>query len=123
MDLALPFSIRCLGEKQNGPKRTKHMDTTEKILKLVALGWDGKENELDFFQRVYGLKAEIVQKDDITEVVLSYGNQRKAAQHRIRFKKKNVDLVRYCLRLFRTKNGEPEGPNSAFFISKDQEWT
>ena len=41
------------------------MDTTEKILKLVALGWDGKENELDFFQRVYGLKAEIVQKDDI----------------------------------------------------------
>ena len=48
------------------------MDTTEKILKLVALGWDGKENELDFFQRVYGLKAEIVQKDDMIEVVLSY---------------------------------------------------
>ena len=99
------------------------MDTTEKILKLVALGWDGKENELDFFQRVYGLKAEIVQKDDMTEVVLSYGNQRKAAQHRIIFEKKNIDPVCYCLRLFRTKNGEPEGPNSAFFISEDQEWT
>ena len=99
------------------------MDTTEKILKLVALGWNGKENELDFFQRVYGLKAEIVQKDNMTEVVLSYGNQRKAAQHRIRFKKKNVDLVRYCLRLFRTKNGEPEGPDSTFFISDNPEWT
>jgi hypothetical protein len=100
------------------------MDTTEKILKLVALGWDGKENELDFFQRVYGLRAEIIQKEDMMEVVLSYGNQRrKTTQHRIRFKKKNVDLVRYCLRLFRTKNGEPEGPNSAFFVSEDQEWT
>jgi hypothetical protein len=99
------------------------MDTTEKILKLVALGWDGKENEPDFFQRVYGLKAEIVQKDDMIEVVLSYGNKRKAAQHSIRFKKKNVDLVRYCLRLFRTKNGEPEGPDSTFFIGEDQEWT
>ena len=100
------------------------MDTTEKILKLAALGWDGKEDELEFFQRVYGLKAEIVQGDDMIEIVLTYGNQRKAAaQHRIRFKKKNVDLVRYCLRLFRTKNGEPEGPNSTFFISEDQEWT
>ena len=42
---------------------------------------------------------------------------------KIRFKKKNVDLVRYCLRLFRTKNGEPEGPDSTFFIGEDQEWT
>lgn len=101
------------------------MDTTERILKLVALGWDGKEDELEFFQRVYGLQVETIPEDEMTEVVLSYGNQRKEAQHRIRirFKKKNVDLVRYCLRLFRTNNGEPEGPDSKYFISEDQEWT
>lgn len=99
------------------------MDTTERILKLVALGWDGKESELDFFQRVYGLKTEVVPKDDMVEVVLSYVNQRKVTQHNIRVIKKNVDIISYCLRLFRTKNGEPEGPDSKYFISEDQEWT
>ena len=99
------------------------MDTTEKILKLVALGWDGKEDELEFFQRVYGLQVEIIPEDEMMEVVLSYRNKRKAAQHRIRIKKKNIDPVRYCLRLFRTNDGEPEGPNSTFFISDNQEWT
>ncbi len=99
------------------------MDTTEKILKLVALGWDGKENELEFFQRVYGLQVEVISKDDMMEVVLTYRNQRKTAQHRIRFKQKKIDLVRYCLKLFRTNNGEPEGPDSTFFISDNQEWT
>jgi acetyltransferase-like isoleucine patch superfamily enzyme len=36
------------------------MDTTEKILKLAALGWDGKEPELEFFHRVYGIIANII---------------------------------------------------------------
>jgi hypothetical protein len=64
------------------------MDTTERILKLVALGWDGKEDELEFFQRVYGLQVEIIPEDEMMEVVLTYKIQRKTAQHRIKFKKK-----------------------------------
>ena len=99
------------------------MDTTEKILKLAALGWDGKEDELEFFQRVYGLQVEIILENEMMKVVLTYENQRKIVQHRIKFKKKKVDPVRYCLRLFRTNNGEPEGQDSKYFISEDQEWT
>jgi hypothetical protein len=41
----------------------------------------------------------------------------------IKRKNKKIDLTRYCLRLFRTNNGEPEGPDSKYFISEDQEWT
>jgi hypothetical protein len=99
------------------------MDTTEKILKLVALGWDGKENELDFFQRVYGLKTEIIPGSDMTEVILSYSNTKKYHKHNIKIKKKKVDPIHYCLRLFRTDGGEPVGPDAKFFISEDQEWT
>lgn len=99
------------------------MDTTERILKLVALGWDGKEDELKFFQRVYGLKTEIIPDDEMTEVVLTYNGTGKTCQNRIKIKKKKVDPVRYCLRLFRTNNGEPEGPDAKYFISEDQEWT
>ena len=98
------------------------MDTTEKILKLAALGWDGKENELEFFQRVYGLQVEIISEDGMIKVELIYKNQRKNEKHIIKFRKKKVDLVCYCLRLFRTNNGEPEGPDSKYFI-EDQEWT
>ena len=94
--------------------------TTEKILKLAALGWDGKEDELEFFQRVYGLQVEIIPENEMMKVVLT---QRKTIQHRIKFKKKKGDPVRYCLRLFRTNNGEPKGPDSKYFISEDQEWT
>ena len=98
------------------------MDITEKILKLVALGWDGKENELDFFQRVYGLQTEIIPDGDMIEVILSYKNANKY-EHKIKIKKKKIDPVRYCLRLFRTDNGEPVGPNTAFFVSENQDWT
>ena len=99
------------------------MDITEKILKLVALGWDGKENELDFFQRVYGLKTEIISNDDMTDIILTYNGAGNTCQNRIRIKKKKVDPIYYCLRLFRTNNGEPDGPDAKYFISEDQEWT
>ena len=91
----------------------------EKILKLAALGWDGKEDELEFLQRVYGLKVEVIPCDNIIEVIISYPGNR----HLIKVKKKKIDPVRYCLRFFRTNNGEPEGPKTAFFIGGDQEWT
>ena len=99
------------------------MDTTEKILKLAALGWDGKEPELEFFHRVYGIKAEIIPGNEMTEVILTYKGTGKTCQTRVKVKKKKVDPVRHCLRLFRTNNGEPEGPNVKYFISEDQEWT
>lgn len=101
------------------------MDTTEKILKLVALGWDGKESELEFLQRVYGIKTTIFSEGSVNTVMITFKNMGKYLEHNIRLRpaKKNIDPVIYCLRLFRTKNGEPEGPNSAFFISDNQEWT
>ena len=99
------------------------MDITEKILKLVALGWDGKEPELDFFQRVYGIKVEIIPDGDTTEVIISFGVPGRSCRHCIRVKKKKVDPVRYCLRLFRTRDGEVEGPKSKLFVGEDQEWS
>ena len=103
------------------------MDTTEKILKLAALGWDGKEPELEFFHRVYGIRADIIlmPRSEMTEIVLAFKMSGKLCVSRVKIKGKNkkIDLARYCLRLFRTNNGEPEGPNTKYFISEDQEWT
>jgi hypothetical protein len=99
------------------------MDTTERILKLVALGWDGKEPELEFLQRVYGIKTTIFYESGVNTVVITFKNMGKYSEHTIRLAKKNIDPVIYCLRLFRTKNGEVIGPASYLFVSEDQEWT
>ena len=101
------------------------MDTTERILKLVSLGWDGKESELEFLQRVYGIKTIIFRDGEVSTVVITFKNMGKYSEHNIRLaeKNKNIDPVIYCLRLFRTKNGEVIGPVSSFFVSEDQEWT
>ena len=99
------------------------MDTTEKILKLVALGWDGKESELEFLQRVYGIKTTIFSEGSVNTVVITFKNMGKYSEHNIRLAKKNIDPVIYCLRLFRTKNGEVIGPATYLFVSEDQEWT
>jgi hypothetical protein len=99
------------------------MDITERILKLVSLGWDGKEPELEFLQRVYGIKTTISSEGGVNTVVITFKNMGGYSEHSIRLEKKNIDPVIYCLRLFRTKNGEVIGPTSSFFISEDQEWT
>ena len=100
------------------------MDTTERILKLVSLGWDGKEPELEFLQRVYGIKTTIFYEGDVSTVVITFKNLGKYLEHSIRLtNKNNMDPVIYCLRLFRTKNGEVIGPVSSLFVSEDQEWT
>lgn len=104
---------------QNGHKKYHKMDITERILKLVALGWDGKEPELEFLQRVYGIKTTT----SVNTVVITFKNMGKYSEHNIRLAKKNIDPVIYCLRLFRTKNGEVIGPASYLFVSEDQEWT
>lgn len=98
------------------------MDVTEKILKLGALGWDGKEPELDFFERVYGIRVETIQNGDMIEIILSCKGRNTI---RVKIKKrKKIDLVRYCLRLFRTNDGIPEGPSSYLFLHNgSEEWT
>jgi hypothetical protein len=95
------------------------MDTTERILKLVALGWDGKEPELEFLQRVYGINTILSEGG----VVITFKNMGKYSDHNIRLAKKNIDPVICCLRLFRTKEGKVIGPASYLFVSEDQEWT
>ena len=100
------------------------MDMAERILKLVSLGWDGKEPELEFLQRVYGIKTTIFCDGGVSTVVITFRNMGKYSEHNIRFaEKNNIDPVIYCLRLFRTKNGEVIGPVSSFFVSENQEWT
>ena len=103
------------------------MDTTEKILKLAALGWNGKEPELEFFQRVYGLSAKIILMpgNELTGIVLTFKMSGKICKSIVKIKRKNkkIDLTRYCLRLFRTIDGNVKGPSSAIFIENYEEWT
>jgi hypothetical protein len=103
------------------------MDNTEKILKLAALGWDGKEPELEFFHRVYDISADIILMpgSEMAEIVLAFKMSGKNCESRIKIKRKNkkIDLTRYCLRLFRTVDGNVKGPSSAIFIENYQEWT
>ena len=100
------------------------MDTTERILKLASLGWNGKEPELEFLQRVYGIKTTIFCEGGVSNIMITFKNMGKYSEHSIRLaEKNNIDPVIYCLRLFRTKDGEIIGPVSSFFVSEDQEWT
>ena len=99
------------------------MDTTERILKLASLGWDGKEPELEFLQRVYGIKTTIFCNGSINTIVITFRNMGKYSEHNIRLAKKNIDPVIYCLRLFRTKEGKVIGPASYLFVSENQDWT
>jgi hypothetical protein len=66
------------------------MDTTERILKLVALGWDGKEPELEFLQRVYGINTILSEGG----VVITFKNMGKYSDHNIRLAKKNIDFTK-----------------------------
>ena len=99
------------------------MDLTEKILKLVSLGWDGKEDELDFFKRVYNISIDQVYEDGKLYVTISFTDDIISHKVRIRKKKANIDPIRYCLRFFRTKDGIVIGPKADLFLKSDQDWT
>lgn len=97
------------------------MDLTMKILKLAALGWDGKEPALDFFYRVYRIKVYFIEdKDKCGKKKIVITNR---GSIRISIKARNIDPVRYCLRLFRTEDGKVIGPRQSNFFRLENEWT
>jgi len=92
-----------------------------KILKLAALGWDGKEPALDFFYRVYRIEVNFIEDEDkrgMKKIVIT-----NKGSIQINIRARNIDPIRYCLRLFRTEDGKVVGPCQSNFFRLDNEWT
>lgn len=90
----------------------------EDFWKLVSLGWDGKENIDSFLYREYGVWFVELDK----EIFFGYRKGTSSYTHSVKVKSKKR-AISYCLRVFRTINGEVVGPDPELMIKEDQEWT
>ena len=99
-------------------------ENTEIILKLAALGWDGKEDKEEF---LFGLcRMEWLWRKNGTSLQITYTINRTHHAHWITFsedKRKKINPILYCLKFFRTVEGKPVGPDPDFLTTEEQEWT
>ena len=90
--------------------------------KLVALGWDGKSDVFEFIKEKLGIRLEL----DHRRKKLGIFYKRDGEEYVESLKKGNPindeTIISTVLRLFRTVDGVPEGPDPNFFIM-NLEWT
>ena len=103
------------------------MDIREdRFLKLVALGWDGKQELDKFFDSKYGvtITTKKIYSDNLEKIIFHYTeNGEKKTVSIVRNLKKRIPKELEILRLFRTVDGIIYGPSSVCFGHQHEDWT
>ena len=102
------------------------MNIEERILKLAAIGWNGKDDIMEFFKEQYGITTGSLSfNTELQELVIMYkvGTQNVCTSFRSPTDLSKEKIIDCVLRLFKTTNGKVVGPDNGIIHEENVEWT